>query len=55
METGALISLDRERNVRLSVDNGRLKLSVPAGALNAQLRDTLAKHKEDILAFLRRA
>jgi thioesterase domain-containing protein len=55
METGALISLLRERNVKLSVDNDRLKLSAPPGVLDAELKATLAARKEDILAFLRRA
>lgn len=55
METDALISMLRERNVKLSVDNGRLKLSAPPGVLDAGLRATLASRKEDILAFLRRA
>jgi thioesterase domain-containing protein len=55
MDTGSLISLLRERNVRLSVDGGRLKLSAPPGVLDAELRATLASRKEDILAFLRRA
>jgi thioesterase domain-containing protein len=55
METGELISLLRERNVRVSVDNDRLKLSAPPGVLDAELRATLASRKEDILSFLRRA
>jgi thioesterase domain-containing protein len=55
METGELISLLRERNVRVSVDNDRLKLSAPPGVLDAELRATLARRKEDILSFLRRA
>ncbi len=55
METGSLISHLRARNVRLSVDNDRLKLSAPPGVLDAELRATLASRKEDILTFLRRA
>lgn len=55
METGALISLLRERNVKLSVADGQLKLSAPAGVLDATLRSVLASRKEDILAFMRRA
>lgn len=54
METDALISLLRERNVKLSVDNDRLRLSAPPGVLDAGLRATLASRKEDIIAFLRR-
>jgi len=55
METGALISLLRERNVKLSVDKDRLKLSAPPGVLDAALRATVASRKEDILAYVRRA
>jgi len=55
METGALISLLRERNVKLLVDNGQLKLSAPPGVLDAGLLATLAGQKQDILLFLRRA
>jgi thioesterase domain-containing protein len=55
METGALISLLRERDVKLSVDSGRLKLSAPPGVLDEDLRAILASRKEDILAVLRRA
>jgi thioesterase domain-containing protein len=55
METGALISLLRERNVKLSVDDGQLKVSAPPGVFDAELRATLAGRKQDILAFLKRA
>jgi thioesterase domain-containing protein len=55
MDTAALISLLRERDVKLWVDEDRLKLSAPAGALDAEMRATLASRKEEILAFLRRA
>jgi thioesterase domain-containing protein len=55
METGALISLLRERNVRLSIDKGQLKLSAAPGMLDAGLLATLTSRKQDILAFLERA
>jgi thioesterase domain-containing protein len=55
METGALIALLRERNVRLWVDQDQLKLSAPPGALDASMLAALASRKQDILAFLRRA
>jgi thioesterase domain-containing protein len=55
MDTSALISLLREKNVKLSAENNRLKLSAPPGVLDAELKATLASRKEDILAFLRRA
>ncbi len=55
METAALISLLRERNIKLMVDEDQLKLSAPPGALDATLRATLVSRKQDILAFLRKA
>jgi thioesterase domain-containing protein len=55
METGALIALLRERDVKLWVQEGQLKLNAPPGALDAGLLATLAGRKQDILAFLRRA
>jgi len=50
METGALISILREKNVKLSIENDRLKLRAPPGVLDAGLKAALTSHKEDILA-----
>jgi thioesterase domain-containing protein len=55
METAALISMLRERNVKLSVHDDRIKLSAPPGALDPELKAALVSRKEDILAFLRKA
>jgi thioesterase domain-containing protein len=55
METVALIALLRERDVKLWVQEGQLKLSAPAGALDPELLAALKGQKQDILAFLRRA
>jgi hypothetical protein len=55
METATLLSILRDRNVKLSVEGGRLKCSAPAGALDAELRATLADRKEEVLACLRQA
>jgi len=55
MDTATLFSILRERDVKLWVEEDRLKCSAPVGALDAELRTTLASQKEDILAFLRRA
>ncbi|WOH83058.1 methyltransferase [Bradyrhizobium sp. BEA-2-5] len=55
METATLLSILRERNVRVWIEGGRLKCSAPAGALDAELRATLADRKQDLLAWLRQA
>ncbi len=55
MDTATLFSLLRDRDVKLWIEEGRLKCSAPVGALDAELRTTLASQKEDILSFLRRA
>ncbi|MGL3208290.1 hypothetical protein [Bradyrhizobium sp. BR 1433] len=55
METATLLSVLRERNVRVWVEGDRLKCSAPAGALDAELRATLADRKQELLAWLRQA
>nr|WP_294563935.1 thioesterase domain-containing protein [uncultured Rhodopila sp.] len=55
MDTASLLSNLRERDVRLWVDDGRIKCSAPAGALDAETRATLASRKQEILAFLHEA
>jgi thioesterase domain-containing protein len=54
MDTAMLFSILRERDVKLWVEEDRLRCSAPLGALDAELRTTLASQKKDILAFLRR-
>jgi thioesterase domain-containing protein len=55
MDTAALLSKLRERDVRLWVDEGRLKCSAPAGALDDEMRAMLGSRKEEIVSFLRQA
>jgi thioesterase domain-containing protein len=55
MDTAMLFSILRERDVKLWVDEDRLRCSAPLGALDVELRAALASQKTDILAFLRRA
>jgi nonribosomal peptide synthetase protein BlmVII len=43
------------RDVRVSLDGERLRLSAPRGALTPELQREVARRKEDILAYLRRA
>ncbi|MEH2705462.1 hypothetical protein ABIF21_008863 [Bradyrhizobium elkanii] len=55
METATLLSVLRDRNVRVWVEGDRLKCSAPAGALDAELRATLADRKQELLAWFRQA
>ncbi|OMI07329.1 hypothetical protein BSN85_20585 [Bradyrhizobium brasilense] len=55
METATLLSVLRDRNVRVWVEGDRLKCSAPAGALDAELRATLADRKQELLAWIRQA
>jgi predicted ATP-grasp superfamily ATP-dependent carboligase/thioesterase domain-containing protein len=43
------------RDIRVSADGARLRCSAPAGALTAELRETLGGRKQEILDFLRKA
>jgi thioesterase domain-containing protein len=52
MTTAGLLSTLRERGVRLSVEDGRLKCDAPAGVLDDGLRAELAAHKEELMALL---
>ncbi|MGH8688419.1 MAG: hypothetical protein ACREVQ_12010, partial [Burkholderiales bacterium] len=49
----ALLAELRSRDVQLWADGERLRCSAPAGVLTPELRDRLARHKGDILDFLR--
>jgi thioesterase domain-containing protein len=55
MDTAALLSALRDRDVRLWTEEGRLRCSAPVGTLDAAMRATLASRKEELLALLRRA
>jgi thioesterase domain-containing protein len=52
MSTSEFLSRLRERDVRLWVEDGRLKCDAPPGALDADLRAELAARKEDLLAVV---
>jgi thioesterase domain-containing protein len=54
MDAATLLSILRERDVRLWVEEGRLRCSAPTGALDDKMRMTLANRKEEVLAFVRR-
>jgi thioesterase domain-containing protein len=54
-DTAALLSILRERDVRLWIEEDGLKCSAPAGVLDAGMRAALVGRKQEIIAFLRRA
>jgi thioesterase domain-containing protein len=54
-DTATLLSILREKGVRLWVEQGSLKVSAPAGALDADMRADLAARKQQILVFLTEA
>ena len=53
MDTATLLSILRNRRVKLWVEGSRLKCSAPMGALDAELRSALANRKEEVIAILR--
>lgn len=55
MDTMALLSTLRARDVKVWVEEDRLRFSAPAGAIDADMRMTLTQRKEEILSFLTRA
>jgi SAM-dependent methyltransferase len=55
MDTATLLSILRDRDVKIWIEEDRLKCSAPTGALDAELRAALANRKEEVIAFLREA
>jgi len=55
MDTATLISTLRERDVRLWIEDDRLKCSAPAGALDDGMRLMLSSRKDEVIAFVRQA
>lgn len=55
MTTAEFLATLRERDVRLWVEEGRLRCSAPAGALDNEMKAALASRKNEIIAVLRRA
>ena len=55
MDTAMLFSRLRERDVKLWVENDRLRCSAPVGALDTELRTALAVQKSNIIHFLQAA
>jgi hypothetical protein len=55
METSSLLSILREKDVKLWIEADRLRCSAPAGKLDAELRAALTTRKTELLAFLRQA
>jgi thioesterase domain-containing protein len=55
MDTAALISKLRERDIKLWLEQDQLRCSAPKGVLDAEMRTTLASRKDEVSAFLRQA
>ncbi|MCA9872614.1 MAG: hypothetical protein KC441_03145, partial [Anaerolineales bacterium] len=47
-----LLNQLRSRDIRIWVEDGRLRLNAPKGALTPELQEQLAAHKAEILAYL---
>src|SRR5665213_2009528 len=54
-EIAALLSVLRERDIKLWVEHDKLKCSAPAGALDAEMRAALANRKDELLTLLRQS
>jgi thioesterase domain-containing protein len=55
MDAAVLLSTLRAREVRLWIEDAKLKCSAPVGALDAGLREALASQKQEIMTLLRQA
>lgn len=53
--TITLLSQLRDLHIGLSAENGTLRYTAPAGALNSELKRQLSEHKTEILQFLEEA
>src|SRR5450631_1958656 len=51
-ETAALLSVLRERDIKLWVEHDQLKCNAPAAALDAEMRAALASRKDELLTLL---
>jgi amino acid adenylation domain-containing protein len=49
----AIVAELAARDIKLQVEDGRLRVNAPRGALTPELRDVLAARKEDLIALLR--
>ena len=52
MTAGEVLTVCREAGIRLEVVGDRLRFDAPVGALTPELRDTLARHKRELLDVL---
>lgn len=53
METANLLSTLRQRDVKLWIEDNQLRCSMPAGALDAEMRAALRSRKDELLNLLR--
>src|SRR4051812_23962183 len=49
----AIVAELAARNIKLQVEDGRLRVNAPRGALTPELRDVLSARKDDLIALLR--
>jgi len=49
-----LLNEARNRNIRLWLEGEKLRFQAPAGAMDAGMRESVAAHRDDLVAFLRR-
>lgn len=54
-DTATLLSTLRARDVKVWLEDDKLKLNAPAGVLDAEMKAQLAARKDEILGYLRRA
>jgi amino acid adenylation domain-containing protein len=52
-DVGLLLDLLARRDIRLSLDGDRLRINAPRGALDNELKATIAARRDDIIARLR--
>jgi thioesterase domain-containing protein len=55
IDTATLLSILRDRDVRLWAEGDQVKCSAPVGAIDAEMQAVLAQRKSEILALLRQA
>ncbi len=55
MKAPAVLGTLRHRQIQVWADGEQLRCNGPAGAMTAELRDQLRRHKQEILKFLRSA
>ena len=50
-DLSSLLALLRERSIRIRIEDGRLQVRAPEGAVTEEIREQLAQRKADLLAY----